>query len=282
MEKNVVLYHNKCVDGFGAAYAAWKHFGTNAVYLPVSRGDIPPLDDCRGAWVYILDFCFEQDDMDAIKKVAVHVCVLDHHKSVEQVVKSMSEYVFDIERSGATIAWSYFHKTTATPKLLNVLEDGDLFRNELLDTRALFTYLEVVPYDFAVWDTIVSDYEKEATRNNVMTKANAWQEYFDKLVELSVQWAKLVKFEGHTVYFANSHPILSMRSVIGNELVKKQGPFSLVVSAHPEGYGVSIRGDGSVDVSAIAKKYGGGGHKSSSGFYIRHEETLPWELVEKE
>ena len=53
-------------------------------------------------------------------------------------------------------------------------------------------------------------------------------------------------------------------------------------SAHPEGYGVSIRGNQGVDVSEIAKKYGGGGHKGSAGFNITYGEELPWKLVEED
>lgn len=63
-------------------------------------------------------------------------------------------------------------------------------------------------------------------------------------------------------------------------LAKKQGPFALVCSAHPLGYGVSIRGDGTVDVSKIAQKYGGNGHPNSSGFHVENDKPMPWKLVE--
>lgn len=34
-----VLYHDKCYDGFGAAFAAWKKLGENEVkYMPASYG----------------------------------------------------------------------------------------------------------------------------------------------------------------------------------------------------------------------------------------------------
>jgi len=35
----VVLYHANCLDGFGAAYAAWKKFGDTADYIPVQYGE---------------------------------------------------------------------------------------------------------------------------------------------------------------------------------------------------------------------------------------------------
>jgi hypothetical protein len=84
------------------------------------------------------------------------------------------------------------------------------------------------------------------------------------------------------VYFANAHPHKTMKSFIGHRLATKKGPLALVVSAHPKGYGVSIRGDGTVDVAAIAAKYGGNGHPSSAGFAIPREGPFPWTLIEHE
>jgi len=34
----VVVYHKGCMDGFGAALVAWKKFGDQANYIPVSYG----------------------------------------------------------------------------------------------------------------------------------------------------------------------------------------------------------------------------------------------------
>ena len=33
-----------------------------------------------------------------------------------------------------------------------------------------------------------------------------------------------------------------------------------------------------VDVGDIAKKYGGGGHKSSAGFVLESEDKFPWKV----
>lgn len=281
MDKDtVVIYHDKCVDGFGAAYAAWKKLGDSADYLGVSRGDTPPVEECRGKTVYLVDFCFE--NMQPLFDLATHVCILDHHKSVEDEVKKAKEYVFDNNRSGSTIAWSYFHKETPVPLFLQHIEDGDLFRNGMQDTPALFTFLDVADKEFSLWDSYVAWFEDPNTRNRIMDKANSYQEYFVKLAAASVKRSKLVTFEGYTVYYANSHPLKEMKSYIGNQLVSSDHPFSLVVTAHPNGYGVSIRGNGSVDVSLIAGHYGGGGHHDSAGFLIPREGPFPWELIEED
>lgn len=283
MERTVILYHGSaCPDGFGAAYAAWKKFGDTAEYYPLARGEELLLEVCKDAQVFFLDFSYEQEDMDKFVKVAAKLVVLDHHAGVKSVVESMPEFVFDNNRSGAGIAWDYFHPDISRPALMNHIEDDDIYRFALPDTKALITYLETLPFDFIVWDDLAKKLDEPTSREAILTKARAYREYFERLAELSVERAKLVSFEGHETYFASSPPLKSLKSLIGNQLAKKHGPLALVVSAHPLGYGISIRGDGSIDVAKIAQKYGGNGHASSAGFHISANAQLPWTLIEDE
>ena len=82
--------------------------------------------------------------------------------------------------------------------------------------------------------------------------------------------------------FANAHPSKVMKSLVGNILAKEHQPFALVASAHPKGFGISIRGNGEVNVAALAEKYGGNGHHDSAGFLIPLDKPMPWTLVENE
>lgn len=281
MERTVIFYHKDCPDGFGGAYGAWKKFGDAAEYRGVDYGKPLP-DDLTGAQVYFIDVCFPQEQMDAVKAVAAHLTVLDHHEGVEEITKSMPEFVFDSNRSGATIAWSYFHPSEPVPELLTYVEDDDLFRFALPETRPMITYLTARPYSFEAWDQAAHALTDENMRAELLATAHAYAEYFELLAAVAVEKAKLVRFEGVECYFATAHPLKPMKSLVGNLLVKMQGPFALVVTAHPKGYGISIRGDGTVDVSAIAQKYGGNGHPNSAGFGIPAGATLPWEMIDSE
>ncbi len=270
----VVLYHAKCLDGFGAAYAAWKKFGDNAEYIPVKHGGSIP-EHMDGREIFFVDFCFPEEQMKELASVAQSITILDHHESVSEIVAKYPG-VFDASRSGATIAWKYFHSDTPTPSLLTHIEDGDLYRYQLPDTRDLFSYLLVQHHDFETWEQLVTDFEDTNKREAILTKARIYTEYFIALAESCIASAKLVSFEGYECYFANSHPSMSMKSYIGNQLAKKQAPLALIVSAHPDGFGVSIRGDGSVNVSDIAQKFGGKGHPNSAGFFIPTGSPIPW------
>ncbi|MHB0865406.1 MAG: DHHA1 domain-containing protein [Minisyncoccota bacterium] len=275
-----VIYHKRCPDGFGAAYAAWKKFGDTAAYIPAGYGDAP-LEGLEGKEIYLLDFSYElPGEMERLAKIATRFVVLDHHESSKRLVEIAPEHIYDKERSGATIAWSYFHPETPLPRLMQYLEDGDLYRYALPETRDVFSYLTVQPDDFAVWDTIMQKLEDDTAKVELLAKAAAYTEYFELLAKLSVEAAKKVRFEGHKCYFTTAMPSITMRSYVGDELYKKFPPLALIVSAHPDGFGVSIRGDGSVDVSVIAQKYGGGGHARSAGFFIPNGTEMPWKEIE--
>lgn len=278
--RTIVFYHGHCPDGFGGAYSAWKKFGDSAEYIGLRHGSVPE-EDVTGADVYFIDFSFPKEIMDTFVAAAASVTVLDHHEGVRDVVESMPKYVFDSDRSGATIAWSFFHPDTKIPTLLTHIEDDDLFRFSLSDTRPLLSYLEVRPFEFEVWDEIAEILDDPEKSEVLFSKARIYAEYFELLATVAADQAKLVSFEGYECYFGTAHPIKPMKSLVGNMLVKRKGPLSLTVTAHPSGYGVSIRGDGSVDVAKIAQKYGGNGHPNSAGFLISREGPFPWEKIDE-
>jgi len=276
--KTAILYHGDCPDGFGGAYAAWKKFGDEAEYLPQKHGK-PFEGDVSGKDVYMIDFCFPKEQMDAIAAQAGSFTVLDHHEGVESVATSYPNHVYDPNRSGASIAWAYFHPDTEIPELIRYIEDDDLFRFNLPETRAVLTYLTAHPLTFTYWESVAKALAGDISRKEVLAVASGYKEYFELLAELAVQEAKLIEFEGHEVYFATAHPLKPLKSLVGNMLVKKKGPFALVVSAHPEGLGVSIRGDGTVNVADIAAKYGSSGHPNSAGFRLGFDKPMPWKFL---
>lgn len=280
MDKTIVFYHGSCPDGFGGAYAAWKKFGDTAEYVPLHRGETE-WPEVAGAHLYFIDFTYEKPLMEEFAAKAQSLTILDHHEGVRDVVEAFPSHVFDNDHSGATIAWNFFHPDTEVPKLLRFVEDDDLFRFSLPDTRGILAYLSVHPFTFEAWDQIAATLDDPIRAEEILSKSRAYEEYFLLLAELAVEKANMVEFEGMHCFFATAHPFKPMKSLVGNMLAKKHPPIALVVSAHPKGFGVSIRGDGSIDVAKIAEKYGGNGHKSSAGFLIPAGGPLPWTSVEE-
>lgn len=276
--KTIVLYHGNCPDGFGGAYAAWKKFGDTAEYIPLSYGKPIP-EGLAGNTLYFIDFCYPQEVMDSIVKEAASVTVLDHHEGVRDVVEKMPEFVFDAKRSGATIAWSYFHPDEPTPELLKYVQDGDLYTFILPHAREVLSYAYTAAFTFEHWDNLRLEIEDETEFARIITVGSAYQHYHSYIVTNAVDHADLVEFEGYTCLLAGASG--EIKSDVGNRLARLRPPIALVVSADADKLSVSIRSDGSVDVSALARKYGGNGHPAASGFKIPLSQPMPWKKLEK-
>ncbi|MEK7613732.1 MAG: DHHA1 domain-containing protein [Patescibacteria group bacterium] len=278
MKNIVILYHAQCSDGFGAAYAAWRKFGDTADYLPVEHQKPPP-EGLEGKEVYIADFSYPKETLAGLQKIAKRVVILDHHLGAKSDVESVQEFVFDEKRSGAGIAWDYFHPEKKRPQLLNYVQDGDLYTFTLPDARSILAYVYLEPYTFESWNNLEQLLENENTRNEIKNKGASYKSHWNLLVEKIMQSAELVEFEGYQCYLVSTHDMF--KSDVGNKLAQKKGPLALVTRAKGDFISVSLRGDGTVDLSDIAKKYGGNGHPNAAAFRIPYGTPTPWKLLNK-
>ena len=277
-QQTVILYHGGCPDGFGAAYAAWKKYGDAAEYVPVKHGRPVP-EGLAGRNLVFVDFSYPKERMDDLVKTAASVTVLDHHLGAKSVVESMPEYVFDEKRSGATIAWSYFHPDIPVPALLKYVEDGDLYLFKLPDSRAVLSYVYAHKFTFEEWDLLSQELEDDRTRGPMIEKGRIYAEHFAILVEQIANKATLVSFEGFECYLATAADMFA--SDVGNRLARLKPPLGIIVNFHGDVLNVSLRSDPSVDVSAIARKYGGNGHPQASAFRLSWGDSLPWTVLKE-
>ena len=68
-----------------------------------------------------------------------------------------------------------------------------------------------------------------------------------------------------------------LTSDVGHELANQSGTFGLLWRIDKDNTCIcSLRSNGDYDVSAIAKAFGGGGHKNAAGFTIDIQTLLAW------
>src|SRR5687767_11109720 len=109
--ESVVISHSGCPDGAGAALAAYEKLGVRAMYLNGRYGFRPPSDRTIGGRdVYILDFSYPKAEIERMSKVAKSLVVVDHHKTAESDLRSLSNCYFDMGHSGATLSWAFFNR----------------------------------------------------------------------------------------------------------------------------------------------------------------------------
>lgn len=301
--KTYVLYHGNCPDGFGAAFAAWLRFTDDAEYIPVSYGKPPPEIE-QGSDVYILDFSYPRA---VLERLGCEVCnslvVLDHHATAQQDLEGLPGCYFDMNKSGAVMAWEYFHKGvfSEVPEFFQYLQDRDLWQFKLPMSREVSMAVRSYPYDFKVWTEItglvvqgqiyelpgilIDQLKKEGVACRRLTEQQVVNMAKHHRRATLDGKNKAVKFdppavEGEANCFGVSAqfpdlwfcPVANATvffSEVGEELLNiyPDAPFAAYYSDRSDGkrqWGLRSRPD--FDCSVIAKAFGGGGHKQASGF----------------
>ncbi len=264
-QKTLIIYHAYCDDGFGAAYAAWKKFGDTAEYYPAKHGEAPP--DVVGKSVFILDFSYPLAMMQTLLSQADSMTILDHHQTaIDQLAdlfaQGQLQGLFDNHRSGAVIAWQYFHPEQAVPDLLYHIQDRDLWQFNLAGTEEITIALRSYEMRFSSWDYLISRGLASLHQEGVPIL----RFYRKKVAEL-VSKASMADIAGYTVPMVNAPSF--MASDIGDQLSENQA-FAVVYYDNADYRYFSLRSRPStgIDVAQIAQQFGGGGHKQASGFRL--------------
>lgn len=149
--KIVIIYHGNCYDGLTAAWAAWSKLKWTAEYIAGFYGSPAPIFK-EPTHIYIVDFSFSVEVISAWVSQGHKVTILDHHQSaidkLEGYFKENSfnknlESVFDNERSGAGITYNYFYPGKVLPKMVQYVQDRDIWRFAFGNTsRYLYSYMQ--------------------------------------------------------------------------------------------------------------------------------------------
>jgi len=272
------------LDGFTAAYVAWREFGDEgAEYLPGSYGEDPVIPDVDNRIVYILDFSYSADIMREIAERAETVIVLDHHASAEKELlplleEGVIEGEFDMDRSGAGMAWDFFNVDEPRLPFINYVEDRDLWRFNLPDSKAINIAMFSYDYTFENWDKFfyhTSMMERDPIEILREEGKAILRKHLKDVNELKDQ-VMMVNIGGYHVQTVNANYFFG--SDLAGELAPGK-PFASYYWLNDKGeyvFGLrSTEGDPkAVDVSEIAKQYGGGGHKHASGFRVKSLDDL--------
>jgi oligoribonuclease NrnB/cAMP/cGMP phosphodiesterase (DHH superfamily) len=265
--KPLVIYHGNCADGFSAAWCFWSKYGTGADYFAGVYQKEPP--DVTGRPVYLVDFSYPRSVVEQMLQTAHCVCLIDHHKSaIEDLQPLFSQgllHFTDLNRSGATLAWDYLFFEEPRPLLLEHVEDRDLWRFALPDTADIMAFVFSHDYRFDIWDKLMS-----AGKSELLSMKEAGsainRKHKKDVAELVARCQRRMVIGGHDVPVANIP--YTMASDAGH-LMAQGEPFAACYFDDPDGRIFSLRStDAGLDVSAIAKQYGGGGHAKASGFKV--------------
>lgn len=275
--KPLCIFHSNCADGFGAAWVFKRWAGREFDFHPGVYQDPPP--DVEGRDVYLVDFSYKRAVVEEICEKTTRVVLIDHHKTAIEDLKPLIdshriEALVNLEKSGATLAWQWFHGHSETdmPQLLRHIEDRDLWRFALAGTREIQANVFSYPYDFDVWDGLM-----ERPVEELIAEGRAIErKHYKDIGELLGIVTRRMVIGGHNVPVANLPYTLT--SDAGHLLAKGES-FGVCYWDTPEGRVFSLRStDAGLDVSEIAKQYGGGGHRNASGFRVSYDKAREFEV----
>lgn len=170
------------------------------------------------------------------------------------------EILFDMDRSGAQMAWDYFNPGSVRPPLIDHIGDRDLWRFALADTKAFCAGLSLIPTSFESWQLAATHPADLIDKGR--TVLEVLQRQIDSALRKDLRPVTLCGFQGLA---ANA---ISNTSEIGQAIAKRSGTFSLTFFIKGDEAICSLRSIAPFDVSVIATHYGGGGHAQASGFAV--------------
>jgi len=261
------IYHANCLDGFTAAWAVWKRF-PDTEFVPGHYNEPPP--DCTGRNVVMVDFSYKRPELLQIAAQAESVLILDHHKSAEAELRDLPDNViaeFDMDRSGAMMAWNHYHPEEQASELIEHVQDRDLWRFELENTKPFTAHLFSLEFTFENWDSVEAQANDFYGYQRFCNTGEALERKHLKDVRALIEvGATRIVLAGFDVPVLNA-PFM-YASEAGNIMAKGE-PFSVIwyQTAHHRVY--SLRSDPQgEDVSKIAQLFGGGGHCHAAGFKL--------------
>jgi oligoribonuclease NrnB/cAMP/cGMP phosphodiesterase (DHH superfamily) len=256
-----VIYHADCTDGFGAAYSAWKLLGNRAEYHACKHGTEPP--DVKGKNVVILDFAFNNSTTKKMIEEASALLVIDHHKSAMVELHDIPNTHFDMTKSGAMLAWEFFHPGKEPPKFVKYIMDRDLWTWELEYSKEFSAAFDMVPFEFEEFEK----FEDDSVFDDAVKRGSYILAYSKTVVKKVCEKSQRRKLDDKDVLVVNASHWMSE---IGTRLAP-DCDFALIwywdhEAKHTK---ASLRSFHDIaDVAEIAKKFGGGGHRKAAGFQL--------------
>ena len=291
MTMDLILFHAACPDGFAAAWVGKRKY-PSAELMPLDHGLAQQqLDNvfakAHNKNILMLDYSLRTRDLnDSLNDQAKSLLILDHHRTAQDALKGASYAIFDMERSGAGLAWDYlFGKDSGRwcgptgegllndkgyfdrPWFIDYVEARDLWRwDSVPNAKEICAYIGSLPFTIEAYDKLLY-----VTTDYAQLLGTGALDHINHFVRETIKNVRYGTLLGHQVAILNATYLNC--SEIGNELAKNpEVDFSVTwFERKDDTIQFSLRSIGDFDVSTIAKQFKGGGHRNASGFQLSIE-----------
>ena len=265
------FYHANCTDGAASAAVIHRKY-PQAELQPMNHGD-PITAEVKGKKVFIVDFSFPAEILQKMKAEAAEVLWYDHHKTALPIRDAIGWGDVDLSESGASLTWKKEYPDQSLPTILAYVKDKDLWEWKLPKSRAVSMDLrntpEVLDPRSSKWKDLVDGMD-EAKLAQMVERGEYALRAQRATVEAGLKNGFELEFHGHRAFAVN----WSLEASDIGEVIYKERGYAVAILFYYTGkiWNFSLR-SATVDVSELAKKYGGGGHPGAAGF---RQENIDW------
>lgn len=271
-----VYYHNRDLDGFCSG-AILKHRYPDAEFIGYDYG--MPFEMPDNERVIMVDVSLSKELMFELA-ARNELTWIDHHKSAIDELRDLPcEKVTQVGVAACELTWYWCYPNSSTPVAVTLLGKYDTWRKDeewevntlpfQYGMRALCNGLESFPttlLEFTNPSNEVDECIKIIESGKLIL---AYQAQQDEL------HCKLYAFEA----WVGEHKAICLNTTNKNSntfLSVYDHDLMVAFTLTPKGYSVSLYTTKDIDVSAIAKLYGGGGHKQAAGFITNTLDEFLW------
>jgi oligoribonuclease NrnB/cAMP/cGMP phosphodiesterase (DHH superfamily) len=264
------LYHDDA-DGRCSAAIVRRALGPSVELRAIDYGEVIPWELIeKSRKVVIVDFSLPLEDMRRVQKTSELIWI-DHHKTSLEALSELNDVagVRSLEEAACVLTWRMFYPGQTVPRAVIYVGDRDIWRFAYDETAAFGEALrqeDTRPWNDKLWKPLLDDeinrVEEMIERGAVLHQARMLR------IEREIKrYGFEVIFEGHRTLAINARGGGEMGAQIrklGYEIgycyieAEQNGNLRTFVTLYSD----------RVDVSEIARKFGGGGHPGAAGFSI--------------
>ena len=271
------FYHGSDLDGHcSGAIVKYRH--PECEMWPIDYEVKFPMNEIKeGETVYIVDFALQPFDQMVELAKKCKLIWIDHHKTALEEAKKRGFVVRGTRRVGigaCFLTWEFLNPHLPVPAFVKLLAEYDVWDHSNPDTLPFQFGMRVRETDPAteegmkLWRRLFNEdrrfFHKILEEGKVIIK---YQKQID--AKYCARYVYPAVFEGYKALMLNKGIANSMtfENVVGTE----DADIFIAYVFNGENWIVTLYANKSdVDVSKIAKKYGGGGHKKAAGFVCKN------------
>lgn len=269
----VILHHNDSDGRASAAIIVNKYQDEPQKIFELEYSSKVPFEHIqKGERVYILDFSLStREDWLQLLDITDNIIWIDHHGSAIKKWPDLDTALFGkrfVGKAGCMLTWEFVHGMVPAPQGICLVADHDMYAFKIKDSMHFEIGLNAVDASptSKLWRSIING--DAVAVHNVIRSGQSIESFVDKMNRDGVMSSSFeCEIDGHKAIAMNTplKTINIFKCVSGYDIYSR-------FSYDGDGWVVSMyTKDDNIDVSAIAVKYGGGGHRGAAGVVFKDQ-----------